>query len=1037
MSSLNHDPNGYWKSLEELESGPVEAGSADEFPAGADPENGTSDPLSRRNFFQLMGASMALAGIAGPGCRRYETEEIVPLARRPEDRVPGNTLQYATAWEMNGIAQPLVATSYDGRPIKVDGNPEHPFIGGPVTPGGKASGGSSPYAQASILHLYDPDRSKSVLKGGKESSLEDFKAFITQARGAITSAGAGVRFLSEATSSPTVQAMKRTLLERIPGAQWHEWEPVSFDNERAGTKLAFGRAYRSFPQLDKAKTIVTLDGDVFIEHPAAVRLSKDYAKSRAAEGSSLGEGQMNRLWAVESTFTTTGAAADHRLPLRSELVLPFAMALDALVNGGAAPTAEFLGEKKVAAFLQVLAEELVENTGRAVVLAGRRQPAIVHALVARINAKIAGGVVQYFEDPEPDRPTHVESISALARDMAAGQVKALFILGGNPVYDAPADLAFADALAKVETSVHLSEYANETSAKTGWHLPKAHYLETWADSRTWDGTLTLAQPLIQPLYGGLSVPEALLIAFPVFGDAIRSGVDAVRGTIEGTWAPNAWRQAVHDGFVASTQFPVATPTVGSLAPIELSATQRGGSRLGKGQLEVVYQPSSTIWDGRFANNAWLQEIPDFLTKVTWDNYALVAPSTAKDLGIDNDTIIKVKVDGREIAIAAYTMPGQARDSIGLVLGGGRTRAGKVGGDGKKKVGFDVYPLRATADLDFAAGKATVTPTGEHFQLANTQEHWDIREGLDKKIGDKGIKQRLGMLVVETDAKEFFEDEHWDAQGDLEFFQDKVHGRRYSLFKEHEYVGHQWGMAVDLNQCTGCNACVIACQAENNIPVVGKDQVIKNREMHWLRMDRYFKGSMDEPEVVSQPVSCQQCELAPCEQVCPVGATTHSSEGLNDMAYNRCVGTRYCLNNCPYRARRFNFLDYNKEFKEARSRVRNLLFNPEVTVRHRGVMEKCTYCVQRIQNAKITAKNERRDLKDGDIVTACQGACASDAIVFGDLADKDSRVTKLHQNRRTYDLLAELNTRPRTKYMARVRNPNPKLVPPAAADKGHH
>jgi MoCo/4Fe-4S cofactor protein with predicted Tat translocation signal len=1036
MSSLNHDPTGYWKSLEELETDPVAAGSPDEFPAGA--EGDTSDPLSRRNFFQLMGASMALAGIAGPGCRRYEQEEIVPLARRPEDRVPGNTLQYASTYEMSGVAQPLVVTSYDGRPIKVDGNPDHPFVGGGVLPGTKVHAGSSPFAQASILHLYDPDRSKSTLKGGSESSLEDWKAWIEQARPQLTAAGAGVRFLSEATSSPTVQAMKRTLLARIPGAQWHEWEPVSFDNERAGTKLAFGKPYRSFAQLDKAQTIVVLDGDVFLEHPAAVRLSRDFARSRAVEGGSLGEGVMNRLWAVESTFTTTGASADHRLPLRSELVLPFAMALEALVNGGAAPTAEFLSEKKVAAFLEVLAEELQQNAGKAVVLAGRRQPPQVHALAAFINAKIGAGVVQYFEDPEPDRPTHVESISQLARDMQGGAVKALFILGGNPVYDAPADLGFADALAKVETSVHLAEYANETSVKTTWHVPKAHYLETWADARAWDGTLTIAQPLVQPLYGGLSVPEFLLLAFPVFGDGVRTGNDAVRGTIEGTWAPNAWRQAVHDGFVAGTQFPAATPAAGARPPIELSPTQRGGSRLGKNQLEVVYQPSSTIWDGRFANNAWLQEIPDFLTKVTWDNYALVAPGTAKDLGIENNTIIKVKVDGREIAIAAYTMPGQARDSIGLVLGGGRTRAGKVGGDGKKKVGFDVYPLRTVAELDFAAGKATVTPTGEAFELANTQDHWDIREGLDKKVGDKGIKQRLGMLVVETDAQEFFAHDEWDAQKDLEFFNDKVHGRRYSLFKEHEYVGHQWGMAIDLNQCTGCNACVIACQAENNIPVVGKEQVIKNREMHWLRIDRYFKGSMDEPEIASQPVACQHCELAPCEQVCPVGATTHSSEGLNDMAYNRCVGTRYCLNNCPYRVRRFNFLDFNKEFKEARNRVRNLLFNPEVTVRHRGVMEKCTFCVQRIQNAKITAKNERRDLKDGDIVTACQSACASEAIVFGDLADKTSRVTALHENKRSYDLLSELNTRPRTRFMARVRNPNPKLAPaPAAADKGHH
>jgi MoCo/4Fe-4S cofactor protein with predicted Tat translocation signal len=1034
MSSLNHDPNGYWKSLEELGTDPHVAGSPDEFPAEA--EGDTSDPLSRRNFVQLMGASLALAGVAGPGCRRYEREEIVPLARRPEDRVPGNTQEYASVFELAGVAQPLVVTSYEGRPIKVDGNPEHPFVGGGVLPDTKRHAGTSPYAQASILHLYDPDRAQGAHRGGKESTFEDFKAWVEQARPQLLAGG--VRFLSEATSSPTVQAMKRTLLGRIPGAVWHEWEPISHDNERAGTRLVFGKPYRTFAQLDKAETIVVLDGDIFVEHPAATRYSRDFAKSRAPKGGSLGDGKINRLWSIESTYSTTGAAADHRLPIRSEHVLPFAMALDALVSGGEPPSVEILKERKVAELLAVLAEELVTNKGRAVVLAGSRQPAQVHALVAKINASLdaVGKTLSYFEDPEPDRPSHVDSIAQLARDIGAGQVKALFILGGNPVYDAPADLRFGELLGKVETTVHLSEYVNETAAKVTWHVPRAHYLEAWGDARAWDGTLSIAQPLVMPLYGGLSVPELLLTVFPVFGEGIRTGHDAVRNTIEGTWAPTGWRQAVHDGFIAATAYPTATPTPGAVPPVELSATQRGGSRAKNGSLEVVFQGSSTLWDGRFANNAWLQEIPDFLTKVTWDNYALVAPATAKDLGIENNTLIKVKVGGREIEVAAYTMPGQARDSIGVILGGGRTHAGRVGGDGKKKVGFDTYKLRGTDGLQIVSG-ATVTTTGTPYVLASTQEHWDIRGGLDPKVGDKGIKQRLGDLIVEARTDEVAKT-GYEAEKDIGFFKDEEHGRRHSLFKEKEYLGHAWGMAIDLNQCTGCNACVVACQSENNIPVVGKEQVLRNREMHWLRIDRYFKGGVDDPQIAHQPVTCQHCELAPCEQVCPVGATTHSSEGLNDMAYNRCVGTRYCLNNCPYRVRRFNFLDYNKEFKEARNRVRDLLFNPEVTVRHRGVMEKCTFCVQRIQNAKIKAKNERRELVDGEIVTACQAACSSEAIVFGDLADRNSRVSKLHEDSRAYDLLAELNTRPRNRFLARVRNPNPKLVASApASDKGHH
>jgi molybdopterin-containing oxidoreductase family iron-sulfur binding subunit len=762
---------------------------------------------------------------------------------------------------------------------------------------------------------------------------------------------------------------------------------------------------------------------------------------------------MNRLWSAESTFSHTGAMADHRLPIRSEHGLAFTMALGAAVGVGAPPNSELRSEKKVQQFVSVLAEELKANRGRAIVLAGRRQPPEVHALVAKINEAIdaPGKTLDYLEDPELDRPSHRDSITALARDMAGGKVSTLIILGGNPVYDAPADLDFAGALAKVPLSIHLSEQLNETSEKATWHLPRAHFLEAWGDARTWDGTVTLAQPLIVPLYGGLSTAELLSM---LLGDEA-PGERLVRTTHEGLGFTN-WRQYVHDGFVPGTQFPPAQVQAANVAPT-LAPNQSGGSTISNGKLEVVFHYSSFTYDGRFANNAWLQETPDFLSKVTWDNYAIVGPETAEALGLDNDTRIRIKVGEREITATCHTMPGQARGSIALLLGGGRTAAGRVG----NKVGVDTYKVRTTAGFDIATS-ATVTATGEHYELASVQEHWDIRTlsygplggggGLRRSVNEEGLQQRIPELIRATTNEELSHPDKdgklWTASEGPEPYWDDANvdtggaKRHLSLFREHEYTGHRWGMAIDLSTCTGCNACMVACQAENNVPVVGRRQVINNREMHWIRIDRYFSGSPTDPVVVHQPVACQQCENAPCEQVCPVGATVHSDEGLNDMTYNRCIGTRYCANNCPYKVRRFNFLDWNKEWREARNQVRRLLFNPQVTVRMRGVMEKCTFCVQRIENAKIHARAVARSqhtgsvdalLPDGTVETACQEACPTEAIVFGDLADPKSRVSRMHDDRRQYPLLPELYTRPRNRFLARVRNPNPKMV---AAQGGH-
>jgi Fe-S-cluster-containing dehydrogenase component len=1051
LAALSPVPvHGYWKTVAELDGmGALQTTPGREFPLGVDEP--TKDPLSRRNFFHLMGASMALAGAGA--CRRYEKEEIVPLARRPEDQTPGVTQQYATACELGGVGHGLVATAFEGRPIKLDGNPEHPFASGGVVTGTERHAGCSTFVQASILHLYDPDRAQSPTGNGTGSSMEAFRAQLAQLHAGL----ATTHVLSEASSSPTLRALRAKLVGA--GAQWHEYEPLSWDNERAGMKLAFGGAgARPIAKLDRAETIVTIDCDIFTEHPASLKYSRDYARSRRQNGT-LGIGKMNRLWSVESIFSNTGAMADHRLGLRSELGLPFAMALDAALGGGTSPAAEFLKEPKVDKYLKVLVEELKQNTGKSVVIAGRRQPPEVHALVARINQAIGapGATLEYVEDPDGERPSHLRAIGDLTKLMAAGRVGALIMLGGNPVYDAPAELAFGNALKNVKTSIHLHEYHNETSLLSTWHVPRAHFLEAWGDVRTWDGTISVAQPLVAPLYGGLSAIELIS---SLLGDE-KGGQELVQATHRDLGFEGNWKQNVHDGFVANTQLPAATAALTAFGLPALSPGQLGGSLRTNGELEVVFVQSSFTYDGRFANNAWLWETPDFLTKVTWDNYALVGANTANGLGLENDTMIKVKLGDREIELPCYTIPGQAKGSIGLVLGGGRTAAGRVGGMGTRTVGWDTYKVRTSAGWDYAT-KATVTATGKAYVLADVQEHWDIRSGIGSSaqvkreanhVNAKGIDDRLPQLIHETTNKVLNESKAWRAEESEGFFNDLANAGNkdrpgeggFSLFKEKDYQGHRWAMAIDLSTCTGCNACMVACQAENNIPVVGRKEVMNNREMSWIRIDRYFKGSVEEPEVVHQPVGCQHCEQAPCEQVCPVGATTHSDEGLNDMAYNRCIGTRYCANNCPYKVRRFNFLDWNKEWRDARNKVRRLLFNPDVTVRMRGVMEKCTFCVQRIQNAKITAKAQIRSgqhpgtltgpMPDGTVETACQQACPTEAIVFGDLSDKDSRVSRLHEDRRSYALLPETYTKPRNRFLARVRNPNPNLV--AGGPQGGH
>jgi MoCo/4Fe-4S cofactor protein with predicted Tat translocation signal len=1029
MSQVN-DPKperrapAYWRSLSELENTPeFSAFLKREFPGIKSEE---LNEHSRRRFLQLMGASIALA--SATGC--WKEDKVVPAATGDSSIVPGVPKHFATAMEIGGVAQGLVVTSFDGRPVKIEGNPAHP----------ESLGATDAFAQAATLELYDPDRSIQPLKKTAQGLLPapavEFTAFAKQHfAGLKGTEGIGLCVLHDATTSESFAAAKAQFMAAYPKAEFTEYEPVSYDNERAGAVLAFGEPLRAVYKLKDAKVLLALDSDFLAQHPSSLRLAREYSAGRRPN-----DGNMSRLYAVESIFSATGAAADHRLAIPSSQVGAFASALAIELRGkttqpatltSLVPSGEWSDEAKK--FLGALAKDLAANIGTSVVVAGPRQPAEVHALAFALNSVLGniGKTVTFVKDPAPTRPAYGAAIATLASKIEKGEVNTLVILGGNPVYDAPADLKFGDKLAKVATVIQHSLYFNETTQSATWHLPRAHFLESWGDARAWDGTLSVVQPLILPLYGALSSPELLC----ELAGAGKKGYELTRTALKGLFKADfesGWRKTVHDGVAVGTAYPEVTPAL-KLAELKLPAPT-----VEKGELEIVFPVDSKVYDGRFANNGWLQELPDYMTKLTWDNALLVAPVTAQRLGVLTKDQVTVSYGGNTVDAVVYTMPGQARDSISLTLGYGRSVAGHVGGFTEKRIdspGFNAYKLRSSANLAFGTG-VTVTKTGKTFELAVTQDHWAIDQA-----GKDAIADRLGELVREFSAEEYAH------LKDHENFARHVvhHPPLEQLFAEVDYTeNNRWGIAIDLNVCTGCTSCIVACQSENNIPIVGKDQVIRGREMHWLRLDRYFKGDYEgTPEVVHQPVMCQQCENAPCEQVCPVAATMHSHEGLNEMVYNRCIGTRYCSNNCPYKVRRFNFFDWNKPVRQDPNDVRKMVFNPEVTVRMRGVMEKCTFCVQRIQNVKIKHRNagerdgKRVFIKDGEIKSACQQACPADAIVFGDLNDPESRVAKMHAESRGYEMLAELNVRPRVTYLAKIRNPHPDLVEEGTHEHAGH
>jgi molybdopterin-containing oxidoreductase family iron-sulfur binding subunit len=998
---MNPEPVRFWRTREEGAQDPAfDAFVRAEFPSRAE---AIVDPVERRTFLKLMGASLALAGFSA--CTRQPPEAIVPYVRQPEALVPGRPLFYATAMTLGGSATGLLVESHEGRPTKIEGNPLHPA----------SLGATDAFAQAAILGLYDPDRSRTLTHAG---DIRPWPAFLGAIRAALTAQqplqGAGVRILTESIASPTLAAQIQDLLARYPLARWHQWDPASSDNVRAGALLAFGEYVDVQYRLEQADVVVAIDADFLACGPGSLRYARDVAARRRPGAA----GGMNRLYAIEIMPTPTGARADHRLALRPGRIENAVRRLAAGVGATGAPVAP--GDPaEVDRFVDACAADLLAHRGRSVVVAGADQPPVVHAIAHAMNQTLGNvGQTVVYTEPVTAAPTdHVTSLGQLIADMSAGRVDLLVIVGGNPVYTAPPDLGFADALGRVQLRVHLSLYENETSALCQWQVPESHFLETWSDARAFDGTASIVQPLIAPLYPTRSAHE-LLAAMSDRPE--RSAYDIVRDYwSRGQLTPQFeadWRRWVHDGVIPDTAF--APKRVSLAAGFAAGALASGaGGPVGQtpvdstdaSGLDIAFRNDPSVLDGRFANNGWLQELPKPITKLTWDNAVIVSPATAAALNAGGrpamrggehgqiiSDIVELRLNGRSVEGPLFVVAGHADDCATVHLGYGRTRGGQIG----SRIGFDANVLRSTATMSYGRGLQAVK-TGRTFPLACTQYH-HLMEGRDlvRAVTHEELARNPAAIS-----------EH-----------DETPPREHTLYPAFEYKGYKWGMAIDVNACIGCNACVVACQAENNIPVVGKGEVLLGREMHWLRVDTYHSGAADRLQTYFQPLPCMHCENAPCEVVCPVGATVHSHEGLNDMVYNRCVGTRYCSNNCPYKVRRFNFLLYQDWTTPSLQLGRN----PDVSVRSRGVMEKCTYCVQRINAARIESETQDRRIGDGDIKTACQQTCPSDAIVFGDLNDPESRVSQLAGDARNYSLLGELNTRPRTTYLAAVRNVNPEL-----------
>ena len=973
------DPRAQWRSLSELRASlGDEAPGVDEFPAGSEQWD---EALSRRGFLALLGAMIAAS--AATGCQRAPSERILPYARAPLDVTPGIATHYASSFVLDGYATGVLVESRAGRPIKIEGNPEHPA----------SLGASDAIMQAAVLGLYDPHRAREVTQHGAPAS---YRALLDSV---AASPDRRVHVLLEPTSSPTLIDLVARIRRRFPHVQFHFDAPFANRTRWEGARLAFGRPLDAHRDLRAARIVVALGADMLASGPMHLRHARDFASGRTLRSSA---DPMNRLYAIESTPTCTGFAADHRLRARPSEMLSIAAAMLVAVRsllGSTLPTtgASTLRPEQTR-WIDAVARDLVDHRGESAIFAGETQPAEVHALVHALDDALGnvGRTVRYSEPVVFEAGGESHGLEPLSRALAAGEVDTLLVLGGNPAYTAPGDLDFARALRSARQSVYLGLYRDETAAACEWFVPAAHWLESWGDARAADGTLSLVQPLIAPLYDGKCASE--LLAAIVLGDRSASA----HGQLRERWRANAatgdfdteWDATLQLGFARASESPSVTVALRTDAMNALLATALT-TRDASGGTEIALVRDSRLHDGRFANNAWLLELPDPITKLTWENAAIVSPATAARLGIATEDRIELRHRGRRIEAPAFVLPGQADDVVTLAIGYGR--------DGDEALargrGVDTRPLRF-GDAPFVALGARVTRLAGSAPLAVTQDHWSM-------AGREPVKR--------TTLAHYRREPRFAAQGSH---------RAELLYQLPPNASHQWGMSIDLTLCTGCSACVVACQAENNVPVVGKEGVRKSREMHWLRIDRYFTGNPHDPGIAMQPMLCQHCEAAPCEYVCPVNATVHSPDGLNEQVYNRCVGTRFCSNNCPYKVRRFNYLDYHRD----RSETLRMARNPDVTVRERGVMEKCTYCVQRLRRAEITARTSNRSLREVPVTTACAQACPTKAIVFGLVSDESAEVTLMRRNERAYAVLDELGTSPRTRYLACIRNPNPVLEP---------
>ncbi len=989
--SIKDQQNGknYWRSLDQLAETPEYKDFLHrEFPQGAAQFDNS---WSRRKFVTLMGASMAMAGLAA--CRR-PVEKIVPYVNRPEDLIPGVPQFYATTMPFGDHAYGLLVESHDGRPQKIEGNKLHP----------STEGTSSAIIQAQTLALFDTERAQQVTNKGEKKTLADFTAFWADLYAQYKRTGGdGLAVLSSAFSSPTLARLAASFKKTFPKAQWVSFEPVSDQDIYDGLQIAYGTQVRPIHSFKKADIILSLDSDFLLAESNSIINARRFAQGRKVETEN---DKINRLYVVESSYSVTGANADHRQAVKCSQVGYFALALaweltsqginiDGLRNISGQPT---VGQNFK--WVAELAKDLARNRGKSLVVTGRKQPASVHALVAAINEGLGnlGSTLSYIK-PIDVSSSDLQGLKTLANNMNSGKVSTLVMLGTNPVYNAPADFAFEAALQKVANTIQVSNYFDETSKHVSWHIPQAHFLESWGDTRSFDGTAAIIQPLIRPLFESVSEVEMLgLLAEGKVSNSYELTRQTWQNLVSSIDFESGWRRALHDGVLATSAANAASVKLNGAAiashinknPLKISDDNNS--------LEIVFQVSPHIHDGRFAGVSWLQELPHPITKITWDNAALISASVAQRMGVTNNDVVKLDFKGQSLELPVWIQPGQANETVVVELGYGRNGITRVSED----AGGNAYLLRTSAAQNFANG-LTLTKTLSRRELSCTQDHWSMENR---------------PIIREATIEEY--------RRHPEFAKEMVeHPPLESMFNEPSYdKGYQWGMTVDLNSCIGCNACTIACQSENNIPVVGREQVNNGREMHWIRLDRYFTGTVEDPETVHQPVLCQHCENAPCEQVCPVAATMHDSEGLNVMVYNRCIGTRYCSNNCPYKVRRFNFFNYTKDYNE----LMKMTQNPDVTVRSRGVMEKCTYCVQRITAGKKTAKKEKRDVRDGEIIPACQQACPVDALTFGNINDPHSEVSRKKKFNRNYNLLEELNVQPRTSYLAKIRNPNPEIRP---------